>query len=65
MKEMTLDEIVKQLPEGHNAKVEWKQIQSEIWFLECLHGAGVDNWDGFDEARQMYIDLGEKFTQPS
>lgn len=25
-------------------------------FLDCLKSAGVDNWDGYDEARKMYYD---------
>ena len=25
-------------------------------FLDCLKSAGVDNWDGYDEAREMYYD---------
>ena len=25
-------------------------------FLDCLKFAGVDNWDGYDEAREMYYD---------
>ena len=25
-------------------------------FLDCLKSVGVDNWDGYDEAREMYYD---------
>ena len=25
-------------------------------FLNCLKSAGADNWDGYDEAREMYYD---------
>ena len=25
-------------------------------FLDCLKSAGVDNWDGYDAAREMYYD---------
>ena len=24
--------------------------------LDCLKSTGVDNWDGYDEAREMYYD---------
>ena len=25
-------------------------------FLDCLKSAGVDNWDGYDLAKEMYYD---------
>lgn len=26
--------------------------------LNCLEGAGVDNWDGYDLAREMWLECG-------
>ena len=30
-----------------------EKYDDDIWFLECLRAAGVDNWSGYDEARRM------------
>jgi len=59
LKDQTLDEIIKALPEGHNARKEWEQLIQDTWFLECLRSAGVDNWGGYDDAIEMYQELGE------
>lgn len=59
-REMTLEEIVNNLPEGHKAKKEYKKLLSDSWFLNCLQGAGVDSWNGYEEAQEMYQELGEK-----
>jgi len=58
-REMTLEEIVKSLPEGHKAREEWKQLMKDSWFLDCLNAAGVDNWGGYEEAIEMRQELGE------
>ena len=34
-----------------NAQLE--KCDDDIYFLECLRAAGVDNWSGYDEARRM------------
>jgi hypothetical protein len=59
-KEMTLEEFVNTLPENHKARKEFKEMQSDVWFLQCLQGAGVDNWDGYGDAQDMYQELGEE-----
>ena len=59
IEDMTLEEIVKQLPGGHKAREEWVKLVKDSWFLECLEGAGVDNWNGYDDALFMCHDLGE------
>ena len=33
---------------------EYLQLRDDSIWVECLNMAGVDNWDGFDEARQLY-----------
>ncbi len=40
---------------------EWETIKQALieleetnTFLECLEAAGVDNWEGYDEARVMF-----------
>lgn len=35
-------------------KREYDQLQKESHWLGCLEQAGVDNWCGFDEAREIY-----------
>ena len=32
------------------------QLVDDSDFLDCLKSAGVDNWDGYDEAKEMYHD---------
>lgn len=36
------------------SKVEYEQLLQDSEFLECLEACGVDNWDGYDDAREMY-----------
>ena len=33
---------------------EYHRLKQDSLFLECLDGAGVDNWAGYDEAQKMY-----------
>ena len=33
--------------------IEVDELQVDSDFLQCLRGAGVDNWDGYDDAREM------------
>lgn len=33
---------------------EYKELIEARDFLECLEGAGVDNWEGYDYARELY-----------
>ena len=35
-------------------KSEYEQLQRDQHFLECLRGAGVDNWDWYDEASEQF-----------
>ena len=39
---------------------EWKTLMEDSDFLECLRSAGVDNWQGFDDAVEMHIENMEK-----
>lgn len=32
------------------------QLKDDSDFLECLKVKGVENWDGYDEAKEMYHD---------
>lgn len=36
------------------SKKEYDQLIDDSKFLECLRGAGVDNWDGYDFALEVY-----------
>lgn len=35
-------------------KEEYDKLVDEKKFLDALRGAGVDNWDGFDYALELY-----------
>lgn len=30
-----------------------EQLEDDSYFLNCLEMAGVDNWDGYEEAQKM------------
>ena len=32
----------------------YNEMQDELLFLECLRGAGVDNWEGYPDACGAY-----------
>lgn len=32
---------------------EYKQLKEDSNFLDCLRAAGVDNWEGYEEAQRM------------
>jgi len=38
-------------------KEEYEELKDEVLFLECLRGAGVDNWDWYGEAIEEYLRL--------
>jgi hypothetical protein len=38
------------------SKDEYERMLSEIDFLECLRACGVDNWNGYDYAVEMFND---------
>lgn len=40
-----------------NAQME--KYDEDIAFLECLRAAGVDNWEGYDEAQKMMREYDE------
>lgn len=35
-------------------RVEYESLVEDMNFLVCLQAAGVDNWEGYSVARQMY-----------
>ena len=35
------------------SKEEYDSLVEDSLFLECLQGAGVDNWEGYDAAIEM------------
>jgi hypothetical protein len=35
---------------------EYKSLLSDSNFLLCLQGAGVDNWEGYDYAKEDYAE---------
>ena len=50
---MTLEEWVDETPQGSYAREQYKELLHNQRFLECLQGAGVDNWEGFDIAHEL------------
>lgn len=36
---------------------EYKQLKQDSLKLEALEGAGVDNWEGYDDAMEMMEDV--------
>jgi len=37
--------------------IEYKKLQSQALFLDALEAAGVDNWQGYDEAIKIWNEL--------
>jgi len=37
-------------------KDEYDELMAERKFLRCLNDAGVDNWEGYEHAQEMYFD---------
>lgn len=35
-------------------KAEYEKLLEDQFWLECLESAGVDNWEGYDEAIQLF-----------
>lgn len=33
---------------------EYDELLDRDYFLSCLEAAGVDNWQGYDHAQEMY-----------
>ena len=40
------------------SKDKLEELLDEVKFLEALRAAGVDNWDGYDYALEIYRDEG-------
>lgn len=38
---------------------EYKELLNDQRWLECLQDAGVDNWEGYEYAKDLYNDLDE------
>lgn len=36
------------------SKEKYDELLDDSFFLECLEGAGVDNWEGYDYALEEY-----------
>ena len=39
---------------------DWIDILNRLQWLDALEAAGVDNWEGIDEARNIYAKWGEE-----
>jgi hypothetical protein len=35
------------------SKKEYESLKEDARWLQCLEGAGVDNWEGYDYAREL------------
>lgn len=40
-------------------KRELQRLRQRDAWLQCLEAAGVDNWDGFEHAQEIYADIEE------
>lgn len=40
--------------DGLPSPSELREMIDDVVFLECLREAGVDNWEGYDEACRLY-----------
>ena len=41
------------------SKKEYEELLEDQKLLQCLQGAGVDNWDGYDYAMEMMKEMEE------
>lgn len=41
-------------------ETEYKGLLHDQLTLQCLYGAGVDNWEGYDDAMDMVRELNEE-----
>lgn len=57
-REMTLEEVVNKLPEGHKARKEYESLLKQNAYAEALDAMGVDNWGGYGDA-MVYLETGE------
>lgn len=39
------------------SKEEYARLIGDSDFLQCLQGAGVDNWEGYDYAQEAYEEM--------
>jgi hypothetical protein len=35
------------------SKEEYAELVADVEFLGCLHAAGVDSWEGYEDAQEM------------
>jgi hypothetical protein len=40
-----------------------EEFKENALFLEALRAAGVDNWDGYSYARELYREIGQETLQ--
>ena len=45
------------IAENTKLKAQVKQMTWSVDFLDCLHGAGVDNWVGYEMAQETMSEL--------
>lgn len=38
-------------------KAEYEELLKELDWLRCLEATGVDSWEGYDTAREMYSEF--------
>jgi hypothetical protein len=40
-----------------------KELEDDLMFLDALRAAGVDNWDGYDYAQDIYREISQETLQ--
>lgn len=51
---MSANKIAEVMDTIEITKKEYDELVKDQTFLNCLIGAGVDNWDGYDHAIESY-----------
>lgn len=51
--------VAELLAKNRELEILVSELQDNTLLLQCLDAAGVDNWDGFDEAVTQYQEIRE------
>lgn len=57
LKELIMEQenlVTQLLEEIKMLKIEIEELKDRDFLLRCLEAHGVDNWDGWDDAMEMY-----------
>lgn len=49
-----IDEYIKEKEENNKLITTIQNLKNDLLFYQCLEEMGVDNWDGYGEAQELY-----------